>query len=180
MSRALRFAHARWSAHCCIRIWHVFLAVVLISVSATADASDSVERVQRSAAVQADDDAPARLIQAALRREIAGDNRKSAELLRAALREDPEYAPALWHAGYVEIDRYWVKADDPFQLAARREALKQYHQRRQDSQQTVAGQLALARWCEARDLDDQAMAHFYAVVSLDPEHRVARRRHTSR
>ena len=101
----------------------------LEELAATADADNSLAQARPPADVQADQRAPAQLVESALREEIAGDDRQRAALLRAALREDPEYATALWHAGYVENDGYWVKADDPFHLVGRREALQQYRQR---------------------------------------------------
>jgi len=40
---------------------------------------------------------------------------------------------------------------------------------------SAAGQYRLAKWCKGKGLDDEARGHFEKVISLDPDHRGARR-----
>ncbi len=54
--------------------------------------------------------------------------------------------------------------DDPA-LAAK---LGEYSDRRERTPETADGQWALASWCEAAGLGDEAKAHFTAVTKLDP------------
>jgi len=120
-------------------------------------------------------DPAAELVEKALKQEAQGADAKRDELLSKALAEDPQFAPARWHAGYVERDHRWVKFDEAAADSAGDLRLTAYRNKRAEAPETVEGQLELARWCAKRSLDDQARAHLTWVLDRQPDHPDARR-----
>jgi len=60
----------------------------------------------------AEDKAAAKaLVRRALECEGAGDAQRRRELLKQALETAPDYPPANWHSGRVEVDGQWVTFD---------------------------------------------------------------------
>ena len=47
-------------------------------------------------------------VQAALQAEAEGDTKRRNALLREALDNDPEHAPARWHSGYIRLNGEWM------------------------------------------------------------------------
>lgn len=116
----------------------------------------------------------ARLLGDALQRQATGDSASAADLMQAALKKSPDYAPARWQAGYVRFKNEWLKYDEvPLELARYR-ALSRYERTRDEYPQTVEGQLRLAKSLDRDGLKDQARAHYTRVVELDPDHAEAR------
>ena len=52
------------------------------------------------------------LVREALKAESQGDAEQRRALLRAALDEDADYAPARWHLGYVKVGDRWLSAEE--------------------------------------------------------------------
>lgn len=132
--------------------------------------------VQASNKPRRNDVAADRLVKEALVQEVYGDHQERERLLQKALVESPEYAPAMWQLGFVRFNNQWVRADDVPQLIDRDRRLKAYDTRRQETADTVEGQLELANWCNRRDLHAQERAHLSRVIELDSDHTTARAR----
>lgn len=114
-------------------------------------------------------------VQEALQREIYGLESDRQELLTAATKNVPGYAPAMWQLGYLKDARNrWVKADDYLKQGTAAAPLSSYLRVRSDYADTVEGQLALAEWCRQKKLPDQARAHLSRVLELEPNHAAAR------
>ncbi len=114
-------------------------------------------------------------VQEALQREIYGLESDREELLAAATKKVPGYAPAMWQLGYLQDQRNrWVKADDYLRQGGAIAPLASYLRARGSSADTVEGQLALAKWCEEKKFPDQARAHWNRVLELEPNHPAAR------
>ena len=114
-------------------------------------------------------------VQEALQREIYGLESDRQQLLAAATKKVPGYAPAMWQLGYLKDQRNrWVKADDYLQQGTAAAPLSSYLRVRGNYTDTAEGQLALAKWCEEKKLLDQARAHLSRVLDLEPNHLGAR------
>jgi hypothetical protein len=106
------------------------------------------------------------LVRAALKAEAAGDSAERERLLRKALEEDPNYAPARWHLGYVRAGKEWLKWDEVQRRAASDPRIAEYRRRFDELAGTAAGELALARWCRDQGLEDHARSHWAWLLSL--------------
>jgi len=120
-------------------------------------------------------DPAAEAVKKALDLEARGADAERRELLAAALAEDPRFAPARWHSGFVERDHQWVKFDEAAADLAGDLRLAAYRKKRAETPETVEGQLELAQWCAKRGLVDQARAHLTWVLDRRPDHPEARR-----
>lgn len=116
------------------------------------------------------------LVKEALHREVYGMSADRAELLEKAAKTVPDYAPAMWHRGYVRHNNRWVKADEVPQLTSDDKRLAAYQKVRGGYEDTSQDQLELANWCEKRGLKDQERAHLNQVIRLEPNHAEARAR----
>lgn len=121
------------------------------------------------------DGAAARLVQAALEKELAGQNAQRDALLRRALTESPDHGPAHWHLGYVRLDGRWRTLPEAQALARADERLAEYRKLRARARPTADDQAALARWCRAKRLVDEARVHWLHVLRLQPGHAEAAR-----
>jgi hypothetical protein len=135
------------------------------SISTAAQAAGKAERKREAAA----------LVSAALQSELAGENDQRAAQLGEALEKTPDFAPALWHAGYVRAGKKWLKVDVLARGQADDARLAAYRLARQKHADTVEGQMELARWCAGKKLVDQQRAHLSRVIELAPNHAEARR-----
>ena len=115
-------------------------------------------------------------VQEALHREIYGQGDERAELLARAAADMPNYAPAMWHRGYVRWQKKWIKAEDLPGLIEKNPRVLQYRRTRGDYPLTVEGQLQLANWCAEKDLPDRERAHLLSVLQIDQNHVEAHRR----
>jgi hypothetical protein len=158
-------------SHFCSLRWFslVFAGWGLFDVTAYAETTAS-----RSDPAQA---STARAITAeALHREAFGQNDQRRELLQRVSAEHPDYAPAKWHQGLVQLQDRWIKAEDlPGELQAEAK-ISDYRRIRERYPLTAAGQMGLANWCKDRGLRDRERAHLTKVVELEPDHAEARRR----
>jgi len=128
-----------------------------------------------SAAPQGDrNQAAARMVEDALRSEIAGLDAERHKLLQSALEQSPGCAPARWHSGYVQQQNKWLSFEELPGLCAQDGRLAAYRRAREQYPETVAGQMQLADWCAKRKLADQQRAHLTRVLDLDPDNVKAR------
>ena len=148
----------------------VTLSVSLL-VSATAHAFQAVTKdpsIDADAVITAAD-----LVQAALQAEAAGDAAKRESLLREALDNDPEYAPARWHSGYVRLNDKWVslaESQNAFRLDPR---ITDYRVVRKSLAESPTQDLLLARWCQEKKLTEEARFHWLNVLRVQPNHEEA-------
>lgn len=117
------------------------------------------------------------LVGEALAREAYGLAGERDRLLRQALALNPDYAPARWHTGHVKLGKDWVTLEDRTRTAAALpEGWEAYLQQRERTAGDFAGQLALANWCRAVNLDRQEQAHLYQAMRFDPGNLEVRQR----
>ena len=118
----------------------------------------------------------AQLVNETLRREAKEGVDDRAELLKPAIDPARPNDAALWHSGFVYDSKRkeWLRWIEVEQAAAMDERLALYQQMREKYSDTVDSQLALARWCGKRKLEDQARAHFSRVLESDPDQADAR------
>jgi len=115
---------------------------------------------------------PAAQVKLALWCESHGLKAERVRHLALAVLADPGNAAARGLMGLVAYNGGWKRPEavsdqvrtDPA-LAAK---LGEYSDRRARAPETADGQWALALWCEAAGLGDEAKAHFTAVARLDP------------
>ncbi len=119
--------------------------------------------------------ASAALVSKALESELAGANDQRMTQLGEALESTPDYAPALWHAGYVRSGKKWLKVDELARQQTQDSRLAAYRLARERQPDTVEGNLELARWCAGKKMREQQRAHLLRVVELAPNHAEARR-----
>ncbi len=116
------------------------------------------------------------LVREALHREVYGAASERAKLLKEAEATAPDYAPAKWHQGLVEHKGKWVPADEYGQHVKEDARMERYRLLRDKAKRTAASQLELANYCEKYGLHDQERAHLTQVLSIEPEHPIARAR----
>lgn len=112
--------------------------------------------------------------QEALRCELTGANAERDRLLTQVLERVPNSPHAMWHTGNVREGGSWHRYDEVVRLSAETADWAEYRRRRQDTPDTVEGQVGLARWCAAHQLADQMRAHATETLRLDPDHAEAR------
>lgn len=144
----------------------ILFGVVVTGLAGVSQAASKAEK--QKAAEQ--------LVQEALHREIYGLSDEREQLLKQALEQTPDYAPAMWHLGYVKVKNQWLKADEVLQQSKEDPRLAQYREMRDSAAETADGQLTLANWCNKRGLADQELAHLTNVLRFDPNHAEARAR----
>ncbi|QDU94953.1 polymorphic toxin-type HINT domain-containing protein [Lignipirellula cremea] len=149
--------------------WRLELGMLL---GLTLISADSVFAAPRPV----DDSTAKNLVREALTREIYGDADDRAELLDRASSMSPDYAPAMWHRGYLRSEGEWIKADDLPATASKNRRLSAYLKIREEYSQTAGDQWKLANWCNERGLKEQERAHLSQVLTLDPENADARAR----
>jgi hypothetical protein len=129
------------------------------------------------------DSAPSgRGAEAHIRRALAAEARREPgerdRQLALALEADPANARARALLGQVaDGEGRWASPEEigrrAREDARRAERLAEYNDRRARAPRTVAGQWALANWCEENGLAAEAIAHYTAVTRLNPEHAAA-------
>jgi hypothetical protein len=108
----------------------------------------------------------AELVRAALKSELAGDNRRRDDLLRRALYDSAEDPLVHWELGQVRVQGRWQSPTEVQQAAQQDKRLAEYGRRRDSAALTVADQADLARWCRKNRLDDQQRVHWMLVLQL--------------
>jgi hypothetical protein len=150
-----------------VRGWGPLLAVAIVAAWSPVPAAGQQARPNPS---EADG-----LVKQALYYEIYGSQEDRQRLLAAALHSDPELAPARWHTGHVRFRNRWVAIDELPDLIQNDRRLIAYRNARARQPDTVAGHLALARWCADRGMAAQQRAHLERVLLWEPDNAEARR-----
>jgi hypothetical protein len=107
------------------------------------------------------------LVRRALESEVAGDAESRRDLLKQALEAAPDYPPANWHSGRVEVDGRWVTLDEAAQLTAVDEQLARYRQLRDEALGNAKRELTLARWCARARLDSESKLHYMRLLDAN-------------
>jgi hypothetical protein len=139
-------------------------------------ASQSNLAAYESARKQAGRDADAQ-IKLALWCESHGLSAERVKHLTLAVLNSPNHATARGLLGLMFNQGKWLKpAEIGSHLAADSSSLaviQEYLKRRADAPQRADAQWKLAQWCDEHGLSDQALAHYSAVVRLDPRREAA-------
>jgi len=114
-----------------------------------------------------DEAASKALVRRALESEVAGDAQGRRDLLKQAMERVPEYPPANWHSGRVQVDGGWVTLDEAARLAATDEQLTQYRKLREEALGDAKRELPLARWCARARLDEESKLHFTRLLHIN-------------
>ena len=114
------------------------------------------------------------LVKEALFHEIYGETDQRDSILSDAVKLAPDFAPAMWHSGNVQMRGQWVTIDDAIQQAAANPLMTTYIKRREKTPDTELGNERLAAWCAAHHLDDEARAHFELALQYNPENPIVR------
>ncbi len=108
-----------------------------------------------------------RYVRWALRCEFDGDNDRRNTLLKAAVRQAPDYPPANWHSGRVKVGEDWFDISAAQARAAVDEKLRQYRSLR-SAANNADRHLDLAKWCARHGLRELAELH-YELLLGNPE-----------
>jgi len=119
---------------------------------------------------------PDALVQEALSQEIGGEASDRSRPLQAALAASPRHEPARWHSGYVRTGGKWERYDELSNRLTDDRRLARYRSRRENTPDTLQGQLEMADWCRRQRLFPQEQAHLARVLEFDAEHADARAR----
>jgi hypothetical protein len=156
----------------------VLLICALLTAGEPADlrASQSDTAAYDTARKQAGRDADAQ-VKLALWCEAHGLSAERIKHLTLAVLNNPNHATARGLLGLVFNQGKWQKpADINSRLASDASAqavIQEYLKRRAEAPQRADAQWKLAQWCEEHGLSDQAMAHYSAVIRLDPKREAA-------
>jgi len=126
----------------------------------TPDASRDFATEQSSPAAQ--------LVRAALQAEADGDAARRAAYLQEALAADPDYAPAHWHSGHVRSGDAWLPAAEAATSNVQAGKVTKYRALRDQSYDTAAAHLSLARWCASAGLKDEERVHLVYGIYARP------------
>lgn len=113
------------------------------------------------------------LVQAALLAEASGNNESRRELLREALKENPNSSLAHWCVGEVCQNGRWFSVEEIQHQATADKRLAEYRTLRDQHAATPAGQLTLARWCGDHGLPAESRIHWTYVLVDQPENEEA-------
>ena len=138
----------------------------------------AVEKVADKSADEKAEDAfyANRMVISALEAEVKGDFAARERLLNEAAELDA--APAaqahrgMINAGLKKSD--WKSIDESMAAGAKDDRLLRYEKVRKESPDTVAGHIAMAKWCLSRKMEDPARGHLNRVIDLAPDHLAAR------
>lgn len=138
----------------CVRL---IAALCVVSFVATADGDATSE--DRTADDWRD---------AAMSAALAGDREGYADALHAAIKADPDHAPARADRGEVRVDGRWLPVPYAQHLASEDERLGTYEKLRSEASDTAADHARLAHWCDRQGLTDEARPHWLMVLKNDP------------
>ena len=88
------------------------------------------------------------------------------DTLKEALADDPEYAPARWHSGFLRQQDRWLTipaSQEEFRSDPR---LDTYATFRASLLETPERELLLARWCQNQRLSEQAEFHWMNALRV--------------
>src|SRR3954470_5165726 len=107
------------------------------------------------------------LVAAAAEAEIRGDIKRSDTLLKEAISTDPSNRLAHWRQGEIQVNKKWLAVEEAQQRAAEDRRFAEYDHRRLFATNTLADQLAVAKWCSKHNLVDESRYHWANVLALD-------------
>ncbi len=113
---------------------------------------------------QQDETNASQLVATALQFELDGDNQYRELTLKAAAKEHPDFKPARWQLGFVQVNDDWVPASKLSDLRSSNSTIRAYQAMRGSAIGDAEGELALARWCRRNDLPDVAQVHLNRVL----------------
>jgi tetratricopeptide (TPR) repeat protein len=146
---------------------HVRLSLILLALTFAL----------KSGAHGSDEDSDASsIVQEALQAEVDGDTAQRRALLDRALQLDPNHSAARWHSGYVRLDGAWLTVDEAEQSPSVKVIVAAYQTLRNAHSGSLAGELAMARWCRKKGLEHQERLHWANSLNFDRNNREARRR----
>ena len=155
-------------------------AVLVISFAqdkTSANASDL--DLYKAAASRAGRD-PNAHVKLALWCEAHGLSAERTRQLTLAVLRDPSHALARGLLGLVAYDGKWQRPEQVsksiHENTDRAKAAEEYQKRRVKTPNCAEDQWKLALWCEQSDLKQQATAHLYRVLMLDPSREAAWKR----
>lgn len=114
------------------------------------------------------------LVQKALQAEITESAEKRIELLKQAEQSSSKEPSARWQQGHVLVGKEWKSYEEVVARAQKSKQLEQYRELRDKSEPTLASQYELAVYCRKHGLKEQAIAHWSAILELEPDHEEAR------
>ncbi len=109
------------------------------------------------------------LVREALQAEVEGNSTRRAAWLEEALRVDPNCASARWQAGFVRVDDQWLSVAQAQGKFGADPQLAEYRQVRESLEESPQKELLLARWCQDRQLADEARFHWLNVLRMQPD-----------
>ncbi len=111
---------------------------------------------------------PEQLLRQAVAAGIAGQTQRRDQLLDKALQISPDLVAARSQLGQLKVGGQWLPREEVQKAALSDSRLQAYRARRTNAADNVPDQLALAQWCAANQLRDEAQAHFTKVLELQP------------
>lgn len=148
--------------------WSCVIAVTLTgSIAAAAK--------PRSTTPSANQTAAARTLKSVLQDEIKGETGDRVRRLKKVGRNAPNYAPAQWQSGKINIKGKWVGFDEIVERTIEHNLTQQYLKLRAKTKPNVRGHLQLAEWCRKHGMTDRWRAHLMGVLVLAPNHANVRR-----
>ncbi|MCO8125389.1 polymorphic toxin-type HINT domain-containing protein [Stieleria sp. TO1_6] len=116
------------------------------------------------------------LVQKALQAELDGNLQQRQVYLASAIQQDPNDSAARWHAGFVQQGKQWMTPAESAALNSQSELISQYQVLRDQHLGSLAGEIALARWCRINGLEDREQMHWRNVIRVDSSNDEARGR----
>lgn len=165
-----------------MRVTWFVVSLALLGVSSIGWSAERIDpqkaAAQKTAAQKAEDAAFAnRMVAAALDAEARGDFASRERLLADAAVGDASNA-AQWHRGLLNVGNKkpeWRSIDETIEAAKQDAKLAKYESVRAQQADSAEGHLAVAKWCLASKLGDQARAHLSRVLDFSPDHAAARK-----
>lgn len=113
------------------------------------------------------------LVRQGLAAGVAGNADEREQALAAAIKLEPDFAPARWHKGFVERDGQWTRFAEAQRDPEEAKTLVEYRRVRDAAVADRAeAQLELANWCHRHGLKDQERAQRSGTGSPDALARV--------
>ena len=116
----------------------------------------------------------ARTLKSVLQDETKGESGDRVRRLKAVSRNAPDYAPAHWQSGKINIKGKWVGFDEIVDRTIEHNLTQQYLTLRAKTKPTIRGHLQLAEWCRKHGMTDRRRAHLMGVLVLAPNHAAVR------
>jgi hypothetical protein len=114
-----------------------------------------------------------RLIDDAAQAKTDSQTARAYAALHAAVRMAPDYSPAHWQLGQVQVAGEWLSVEEAQRRAEADPRVNKYQERKTALGDTPQAQLALARWCRSNKLTDEAEYHWANVLAVDPTNKEA-------